>query len=171
LRPSYDVLVLYDSSSELDEAGRKNLRDFVEAGKGIVVLHHAILDYQDWPWWYQEVVGGRYLLKPESTLRASTYRHDEDLRVRPAADHPIVSAVGPMHLRDETYKGMWIRPDVKVLMRTDNPTSDGPLAWISPYEKSRVVYIQPGHDSAAHRHPAYRALAHNAIVWSAKSMK
>ena len=70
-----------------------------------------------------------------------------------------------MHLQDETYKGMWIAPDVKVLLRTDNPTSDGPVAWISPYSKSRVVYLQLGHDAAVHYHPAYRTLVRNAVFW------
>jgi len=27
---------------------------FVEGGKGIVVLHHALLNYQKWPWWYED---------------------------------------------------------------------------------------------------------------------
>jgi len=54
-----------------------------------------------------------------------------------------------------------------VLFKSDNPTSDASVAWISPYARSRVVYIQLGHDHAAHRHPAYRALVHNAILWSA----
>jgi len=165
-REKCDVMVLYDLSQDLDENGRKNLRDFVESGKGVVVLHHAIADYNAWPWWYQEVVGGRYLLKPDGGLPASTYKHDEELLVRPAASHPITSPVGPMRIQDETYKGMWMSPDVKVLLRTDNPTSDGPVAWISPYSKSRVVYIQLGHDSHAYRHPSYRMLVHNAILWS-----
>jgi type 1 glutamine amidotransferase len=62
---------------------------------------------------------------------------------------------------------MWISPDVKVLLRTDNPTSDGPVAWISPYAKSRVVYIQLGHGETAHLHPGYRTLVQGAIRWSA----
>ena len=33
---------MYDFSRELDETGKKNLRDFVESGKGVVVLHHAL---------------------------------------------------------------------------------------------------------------------------------
>jgi type 1 glutamine amidotransferase len=70
-------------------------------------------------------------------------------------------------LCDETYKGMWISPDVKVLLRTDNPTRDGPVAWISPYPKSRVVYIELGHGQTAHLHPAYRTLVQNAVRWSA----
>ncbi len=63
LRDKYDVIIMYDFSRDLDEAGRKNLRDFVESGKGIVVLHHALLNYQTWTWWYQEVVGGSYRLQ------------------------------------------------------------------------------------------------------------
>jgi hypothetical protein len=166
-RNKYDVLVLYDMSPDPGENGRKNLRDFVESGKGIVVLHHAIADYQGWPWWYKEVVGGKYLLQAEGTMPASTYLHDQDLFVRPAADHPITNSIGALHITDETYKGKWISPDNKVLLKTDHPTDDGPIMWISAYEKSRVVYLELGHDAAAHRNPAYRALVHNSILWSA----
>jgi type 1 glutamine amidotransferase len=166
IRKKYDVLVLYDMSSDLDEKGRKNLQDFVESGKGVVVLHHAIADYQSWPWWYKEVVGGRYLLQPEGNTPGSTYKHDQDLFVRPVGNHPITNPIGPIHIRDETYKGMWISPDNKVLLKTDHPASDGPLMWISPYEKSRVVYLELGHDFYAHRHPAYRGLVWNSILWS-----
>jgi type 1 glutamine amidotransferase len=167
LRKKFDVLVLYDFSQDLDEKGHKNLQDFMESGKGLVVLHHAIADYQSWPWWYQEVVGGRYLLKAEGGKPASTYKHDEELFVRPIGNHPITAGIGPMHIRDETYKGMWISPGNTIILRTDNPTSDGPIAWISSYSKSRVVYVELGHDSAAHRNSAYRTLVRNSILWSA----
>jgi type 1 glutamine amidotransferase len=167
IRADFDVLVLYDSSRDLDEKGRANLQAFVESGKGVVVLHHAIVDYPDWPWWYREVVGGRYLEKPDGALPASTYKHDVELRIRPVVSHPIIADIGPMHIVDETYKGMWISPSVTVLLRTDEPTADGPVAWISPYAQSRVVYLQGGHDSAAHRHSGYRTLVRNAILWSA----
>ena len=167
IRPNYDVLVLYDLSNDLDPAGRKNLRDFVESGKGLVVLHHAIADYNSWEWWWREVVGGRYILQQEGDTPASTYLHGVELFVRPAEPHPITATIGPMHLRDETYKGMWISPQDKVILKTDEPTSDGPLAWISPYEKSRVAVIQLGHDRLAHLHPAYRELVKRAIFWSA----
>jgi type 1 glutamine amidotransferase len=169
LRSTTDVLVLYDmvQASSLDAARRTNLRDFVEGGKGLVVLHHAIADYTDWPWWSEQVAGGKYLLKPEGGRPGSTYKHDEDMYVEVAAAHPVTRGLGPLHLRDETYKGMWISPDVKVLLRTTNPTSDGPVAWISPYAKSRVIYIEPGHDHLTHSNPDYRELVHRAILWAA----
>ncbi len=165
--PKYDVLLLYDMSQELSEKGRENLRSFVESGKGLVVLHHALVSYQDWPWWSKEVVGGRYLLNKEGDIPGSTYKHDEVLRVFPAAEHPITAGLRPFNLSDETYKGMWISPAVKVLLTTDNPTSDGPVAWISPYGKSRVACVQLGHDGKAHRNPTFREIIRRAIFWSA----
>jgi len=167
IRPRYDVVVLYDMTQEITDAERKNLRDFLESHKGLVVLHHALADYNWWPWWYEEVVGGRYLLKPYGDTPGSTYKHDEEIFVQPVSKHPVMAGIGAMHLWDETYKRLWISPGVTVLLRTDNPTSDGPVAWVSPYTKSRVVTIQLGHDRLAHIYPAYRKLVKNAIEWAA----
>lgn len=168
IRQRYDVLVLYDMTKErIGNGARDNLRAFVESGKGVVALHHAIADYPDWSWWYKEVVGGLYLIEPAMGLPASTFKHDEELLIHPVTDHPITAGIAPLHLWDETYKGMWISPDVTVLLETDNATSDGPVVWIGPYEKSRVVYIQPGHDHHAHLHPGYKKLVRRAIMWTA----
>src|ERR1041385_4540855 len=46
IRAKYDVVVFYNFTRDLDDSGKKNLRDFVESGKGIVVLHHGILNFQ-----------------------------------------------------------------------------------------------------------------------------
>ena len=167
LRNEADVLVLYDMVPEINDARRANLRAFLEAGRGLVVLHHAIADFNSWPWWTREVVGGKYLLQAEDGLPASTYKHDEDLLVEAVAQHSITRGLGPLHFRDEVYHGMWISPRVQVLLKTANPLSDGPVAWISPYDKSRVVYIQLGHGREAHQNPDYQELVHRAILWSA----
>jgi len=139
---------------------------FLESGKGLVAVHHCIASYQDWPW-YREMLGGMYFRKAEAGHAASTYLHDVDLKAEPAARHPVLEGVGPMQIHDETYKGMWISPKATVLLRTGHSTSDGPLAWISAYEKSRVVYIQLGHGREAHEHPGFRRLVRNAVLWVA----
>jgi type 1 glutamine amidotransferase len=162
----YDVLVLYDFSQQLGEEGKAHLKAFAEAAKGIVVLHHAICDYQDWPW-FEELVGGRYLESDQGGWKASTYRHDVELFVRPVGSHPIVNPVGPLRLVDETYKGMRISPKVTPILEIDHPDGDRYVGWVSPYERSRVVYLQLGHDERAHRSQAYRDLVRNAILWSA----
>ena len=78
-----------------------------------------------------------------------------------------MDGVGPLHVVDETYRGMWLSPANTVLMRTDEPSSDGPLVWISPYKQSRVVVIELGHGRETHLHPGYRRLVTNAVLWSA----
>ena len=143
LRGKYDVVVMYDFSRDLDEKGKKNLRDFVESGKGIVVLHHALLNYQKWNWWYQDVVGGSYRLSREGDIPSSTVKNDQDIFVTPAEKHPITAGIGPFHIVDETYGRMWISPTVRPLLTTDNPNSNHVVAWIGPQ-----AGIEGGRDSA-----------------------
>jgi type 1 glutamine amidotransferase len=170
IRKRADVLVLYDTARVMEEKKQKNLRDFVESGKGVVVLHHGICSNVNWPWWYEDVVGGRWLFEPFEGKRSS-FVHDVDLSVKPVTEHPITRDIGPFRIWDETYKDLWISPKAKVLLRTDHPTSDGPVAWIGPSEKSRVVYIQLGHDRNANLNPKYQHLVRNAIKWAAGRLK
>jgi hypothetical protein len=171
LRRKYDVLIMYDFSRDLKETGKKHLRDFVESGKGIVVLHHALLNYQAWPWWYEHVVGGSYRLQKDGNIPSSTYKGDQQILVTPEGKHPITRAIGRFEVTDETYKHMWISPRVRPLLTTDNPNSDRFLAWIGPCATSRVVAIQLGHGPTVFRHPGYRTLVHKAILWSAGRLK
>jgi type 1 glutamine amidotransferase len=171
LRGKYDVLIMYDFSRDLTEIGKKNLRAFVESGKGIVVLHHALLNYQTWPWWYEDVVGGSYRLRREGDIPSSTVKLGEKIFVAPVDKHPITRDLDPFHVTDETYKHMWFSPKVRPLLITDNPNGDRFLAWISPCATSRVIAIQLGHGPTVFSHPSYRALVHNAILWAAGRLK
>jgi type 1 glutamine amidotransferase len=167
LRKSVDVLVLYDMTDMDGETERRHLREFVEAGKGVVVLHHAIIDNQHWPWWYEEVTGGRYFLTAEGTQRASTYQHDVPMKVRVAAKHPVTEGLSDFAIVDEVYNFMWRSPKAKVLLEADKPEGEKAVAWIGPGENSRVVAIQLGHGREAHENANYRKLVRNAILWSA----
>ncbi len=163
----YDVVVLYDLVRDLNsDKKRANLRAFVEAGKGVVVLHHAIGNNINWNWWTDEVVGGRYRFQPEGETAASSFKHDETVKVKVVKKHPVTAGLEDFTIHDETYKGMWISSRVETLLRTDNPTSDGPIAWLGLHPKARVVYIQLGHDHYAHRNPNFQKLIVNAIVWA-----
>jgi type 1 glutamine amidotransferase len=170
LRPRYDVLVLYDMPDTLSEKARANLRDFAESGKGIVVMHHALCSNNDWDW-FRDLAGGRYLLAPQGGKPPSTYKHDETIPIAMGRPHPITRGITLTELYDETYKGMWISPDVTVLLTTTHPLADPQLAWISPYQKSRVVTIQLGHGREAHVHPQFRTMIRNAILWSAGKLQ
>lgn len=167
LRKDYDVIVLYDSIQELPEVQRKHLKSFVESGKGLVLLHHAVVDLADWEWWWREVVGGLYVLKAMPGMPASSYLHDVEMVVNPAGSHPIVKGLPQMRLYDETYKQVWLREGVEQLLRVDHPESDKVIGWIGPCTTSKVVVLQPGHGRESHESPWYRTLVYRAILWSA----
>lgn len=112
------------------------------------------------------MLGGRYLAEAEGDRPASTYQHDVETRVRVVRTHPVTAGLADFRIIDETYK-MGISPGVTVLLETDVPTSDGPVAWVSPFPKARVVYVQLGHGREAPLHPAFRRLVRNAVRWVA----
>lgn len=166
----WDAAVLYDFRDDLDDRQKSSLRGFIEAGKGVVVLHHAIADYPSWRWWWEEALGGLYLLKPSEGRPASQFKEGVPLLARPSkgkAGHPVVRGVGHLEAIDEVYKGMWHSPRITVLMETANPLNDPPVVYLGPNPEWRVLYIQYGHGEEAHRHPGYKRLVHNAILWSA----
>ena len=167
----YDAAVFYDmTTSDPGDEARRNLRAFAEAGKGLVVLHHAIVGHPGWPFW-EELVGGRYLEADDGAWKKSTYRHDVELLVRPSGAHPITDPVGPLQVEDEAYRGMRVSPGVVPLLETAHPDSDRLVGWVSPYARARVVYLQLGHGEPAHRSAAYRDLVRNAVVWTAGRMQ
>ncbi len=167
LRGKYDVLIMYDFTRELDETGMKNLRDFVESGGGVVVLHHALLDYQKWDWWTDQAVGGSYRLSREGDRPSSSVKNNQHISVSLGEKHPITAGIAPFQIEDETYKSMRFSPGVHPLLTTDHPASDTNLAWIGPGERFRVVAIQLGHGRTAYGNASYRTLVHNAIRWAA----
>jgi type 1 glutamine amidotransferase len=59
---------------------------------------------------------------------------------------------------------------VTVLLTTGHATSDPDIAWVSPYPKSRVVYIQPGHGRETCEMTWYRQMVQRAVLWSARRL-
>ncbi len=104
VRESTDVLVMYDMTDVDGERERANLQSFVEAGKGLVILHHALCGNWRWKWWYEEVVGGRYLMGDDAGMKKSAFRHDVEIPVKPVAHHPVLKGIKPFTVFDETYK-------------------------------------------------------------------
>lgn len=162
----FDVILFYNRSDSLTEKSKQNLTKFLESGKGLIVLHHSLGSYNDWEWWWKEVVGGKYQMKETDTTPKSDYKQGESIKMIPQKKHPITESVGEFYFEDETYKKLWISEKANILYKTDNPTSDGPTVWISPYKKSKVIVIQPGHAAPAHSNENYKKLIYRSILWA-----
>ena len=171
MKERYDVIVLHDMYERIGDTERANLQAFVDGGGGVVSIHHSIVDYTSWPWWYEEVTGGKFFTQPSGSHPKSEYKDDVPLvarAVRSAGGHAVLRGVGPLALVDEAYRGMWLSPKITPLMETENPHNDRPVVYVGPHTKARVVYIQVGHGDSTIRHPGYRRLVHNAILWAAR---
>ena len=167
LRRRNDVLVLYDMVQIAGTGQRQRLREFAEAGKGVVILHHAFCSFTDWDWYRDELMGGAYRFTDAPGKPKSTYAHDLSVVVKKVADHPVVKGLpAEFTVVDELYKNTTILPSNQVLLATEHKAGDGPLVWISPYKKSNVVVILLGHDHQVHLDANYQRLVRNAIQWA-----
>jgi len=166
----YDVIVLYDMVQTITENQKQSLvRLLKEQGKGLVGLHHCIVDYQDWPE-FRRILGGRYYLSKRTEegmeLQPGEFYHDQKFTVQIADPvHPVTQGLKDFEIDDETYKGFYVSPGVKELLRVSHPKSAPVIGWTNQYGKARVAYIQLGHGPAAFGNPNYRRLILNAIHW------
>lgn len=170
MKDRFDVVLMHDMAETIGETEKASLRAFVEAGKGVVSTHHAIVDYTSWPWWYEEVIGGKYFVDATSGHAKSTYKEGVELIVNPvkgAASHPVIRGVGPLPVVDEAYRGMWHAAGIKPLMEVEHPLNDRPVVYVGPNPSARIIYIQLGHSEDTLRHPGYRKLIRNAVLWAA----
>lgn len=169
---SYDVVVFYDMMRHITERQKAQFTALTEKGVGLVVLHHALAAFADWPD-FERIIGGRYpepvREKPGTVTEAVGWKHDEVVPVVIVArDHPITAGLKDFTIHDEIYWGYRVQPDVTPLITTTHPKSGKPLGWCRTEGKSRVVYLQLGHGPEAFADANYRKLLGQSIRWAAK---
>src|SRR5947207_3859216 len=169
---SYDVLVLYDMHQEISEEAKADFVARLNEGKGLVVLHHAIADYQQWPE-YAKIIGASYYLEKTEVdgveKPRSAYKHDMHFTIHVAdLTQPVTRGVKDFEIHDETYNLFDVAKDNHVLLTTDERESNRIIGWAKTYAKARVVYLQSGHDHFAYENPNYQQILKQAIRWTAQ---
>lgn len=208
----FDVLVLYDMPGLDFEAGegapeyRDPPRDLVdgfrallEAGKGVVALHHALAG---WPTWgdYHEWLGGQFLYHPGMVrgqpVLDSGYAHDVTYEAEVLLDHPVTAGLPrTFTVTDEPYLAQVFAEGATPLLRArmpfvrdrffsadlavrgrmydregwDHPPGSDAIGWAKRVFNSRLVYLQPGDGPSVYDNLHYRRLVENAIRWTASS--
>jgi len=169
---NYDVLVLYDMHQEITDEAKADFLARLNEGKGLVVVHHAIASYQNWPE-YTKIIGAHYYLEKTTVdgveKARSIYEHGVHFTLHVAdPTHPVTRGVKDFEIHDETYNLFDVAKDCHPLLTTAEPKSNKVIAWCKTYGPARVVYLQSGHDHFAYENPNYQTILKQAIEWTAK---
>jgi uncharacterized protein len=158
-RDAYQAVLFYhmlkDTPTDKTLAALNRLQ---ETGQGLVVLHHALLAYPQWPTW--RLFSG---IDPALT----SYHHDEpvDLAItRPG--HPVFSGLDAFVLTDETYVMHEPDADNDILLVTRHPRSVRAQAWTRSLGRSRVFCWAAGHDNQAWSNPNFETILRRALFWT-----
>jgi type 1 glutamine amidotransferase len=168
-RNEYDVLVFYHMWQKITDEQEKVFSDCIKKGKPLVVLHHSICAFDDWPE-YWNMIGGKYFHK-ETTFNGKVYQpcsyiHDTHFNVKIAGTkHPVTAGINDFPIFDETYKGYYVAEDVTPLLLTDEPSSTPVIGWAKKYGKSKIVVLQSGHDVPTFENENFRKLLKQSIEW------
>ena len=211
LQPSaageFDAIVCYDMPGvdfTADDAPaplappedvRRDYLAMLEAGVGMVFMHHALAAWPGWPE-YAEIVGGRFHYRP-AELRGETWpdlgcRHAVTHRLSAAGSHPVTQGLpAQFEMTDELYLCAVFEEDVTPLLRSDygftqdnfysaahavagrmhsragwsHPPGSNLVGWAKHHRNSPIVYLQGGDDAAAMDNEYFRQLLHNAVRW------
>jgi hypothetical protein len=173
VRDRYDVLAFYSMFRDTPQddgpwyAGKPKiaLEHIGEVKQGIVIIHHAVLAYPDWPVW-DEIVGMK-------ARRMRSYHPNERVKVDIADPaHPITKGIASWEMIDETYlMDNATMPDAvpgnHIFLTTQNPQSMQALGWTRQYKQARVFSIASGHGFATYSDPTFGTVLANGIRWTA----
>lgn len=184
----------YPQPRDLYVAGFHRL---LEAGKPMVFLHHAIGGWPAWAEYAEIVGGRfnySSCMMRGRRYPASGHRTGVRQRITPVDPaHPICEGIGDgFDLVDEVLLHPVFDAAITPLLRSDfsfvdtdvtpvsvtlepgsrdpswrHPPGNGVIAWAKAYERSPIVYLQPGHGPSTFANPSYRRLLANAIRWAA----
>jgi type 1 glutamine amidotransferase len=168
VRDAYDAVVFYGMDQGVpEEEGRRaagNPRAAIERivaqGQGVVVLHHALLAWEQWEFWNQ-LIG--------FDNRNFSYKEGLQLQVEIADNqHAITDGVDDFDIVDEGYvlKGEY-DGEGAVLLTVDHENSMDQVAWAREYQASRVFCIALGHDDQSWSTPGFRQILQRGITWVA----
>jgi type 1 glutamine amidotransferase len=167
VRDAYDVVLFYfmptHSPSDANlpwYAGqpRAALERILETGQGIVILHHGLLAYPQWPEWSALVgiVNREFGYHPEQTIRVEIAD----------SEHPITTGLSDWEMVDETYTMKQPASDSHVLLTVDHPHSIRAVAWTRRVGQNRVFCLVLGHDNRAWSQHNFQQVLGRGIRWA-----
>lgn len=170
VRDDYDCVVFYnmhqftptDNEPWPFHKVKTALEQLGETNQGIVIWHHALVAFPEWPRW-REITG-----IADTSVEVA---FDQPIPVTvEAPDHPIVAGVCDFISVDETYDMAEPVGDMTVLLRAHYPKQMSAVGWTRTFGNARVFCLQLGHDNQSWANPNMRAIVGNAVHWTANRL-
>ncbi len=162
-RDAFDALLFYHMLMPTPTGPAKEaLEHLGSTEQGLLVLHHALLAYPQWPVW-TEIVG--------IADRKFGYHHDQKLHINvTSVRHPITEGLKAWDMIDETYTMADAGQGSEILLTTDHPKSMKTIGWTRQHKKSRVFCFESGHDNQTWVSPDFREVLRRGLRWCARKL-
>lgn len=134
------LVFVHTSGARLSARARSEVRRYVQAGGGVVVVHASLSHHNDWG----------FVRRLAGVARAT---HGPE-RTRDVAGLPLVSG---WHALGVLFEGS----EVELVDRDGEP-----IAWRRAVEGARVFATDLGHDASSLEHPAARDALRNGLGWA-----
>ena len=162
----YDVVVLHFMNWEQPAPGsqaRANLREFVQGGKGLFIVHFACGAFQDWPE-FRNLAGRVW----DPKKRAHDPRGPFRVNIT-ELDHPVTRGLQSFQTEDELYTCLVgdVSVDVLATARSKIDGKEYPMAFAFDYGKGRVFHSLLGHDVKAICNADVAELFRRGCAWAA----
>ena len=162
----YDVIVLHFMDWEVPDPGpkaRANLKDAVQNGTGLVLVHFACGAFQEWSEFLK--LAGRVW---DPNLRGHDPHGKFAVKITDGK-HPTMKGMEDFETVDELYTCLTGEIPIRILAtaRSKVDDKDYPMAFVLNYGKGRVFHSVLGHDVQAFESPYVCRLYRNACAWAA----
>jgi uncharacterized protein len=161
VRDQYDVVLFYQMLGPINDPAKAALGHLGATKQGLVVLHHTMMAYPQWPAW-SDLVG-------ISERSKFGFSGGETVKVQVAnRDHPITRGLDSWTMGDETYTLPEPGEGNEILLTVEHPKSMKAIAWTRSYKQSRVFCLQSGHDNNTWANPGFREVLLRGLRWCAR---
>lgn len=128
--------------------------------KGIILLHHGLLCFYDWPVFSGMVGSGNRRHKLERVM--------QNVKILDR-DHPITRGIENFNIFHEAYLFNEPIHDVNMLMAAETEKGPVEIAWTNEYHGSRVFCLSLGHDNETWTNPIFQRIFSNGFKWAVNS--
>lgn len=153
-----DAAVLYGGTGDLAAADAAILREFVQQGKGLLVIREQTARWTTWPEFLPGVLGAK---------RQGTFAKGAPMRVINLFGHAIFTGVRYVETGQSMPLYAGLTPDSMLVMEGTVGEATAPLGWLRQNGRGRIAHIVPA-STELFGEPGYMRLLVNTLLWTAR---